>query len=171
MPPHMREALTWSAIGGGTCTASLTNRGAKDSRHQKERVQMCRALTIGFVLMVSGLGACRDDKPAATPAPKPVAGEEAQGDTRAPVRGETDKGMHGNMKGMHGMGSGDMAGMMTGMCAHMMGGAQTTVENTADGAVIRMTATNADGVAKVQNMATMMRDCMNSPKQDAAPKP
>lgn len=137
---------------------------------------MSKALAVIFALGVGGLGACRDDgrddDRTAPPASKPVAGEAEPRDTRAPVRGDDpDKGMHGDMKGMHGMGSGDMAGMMKGMCAQMMGGAQTTVENTADGAVIRMTAASADGIAKVQHMATMMRDCMNAPKQDAAPKP
>lgn len=133
---------------------------------------MWKALTIGLVVAVGGVAACRDDARSAAPASKPVAGDEEHRDKRAPndQRDGDMKGMHGDRKGMHGMGSGDMAGMMKGMCAHMMGGVQTSVENTADGAIIRMTAANADGIAKVQHMATMMRDCM-SPKHDSDAKP
>ena len=154
---------------------------------------MWKALTMGLVLAVGGVAACRDDARSAAPASKPVAGEDEHRDKRASndlsdaemkgkqgdkkgMRGDMEgmhgdmKGMHGDMKGMHGMGSGDMAGMTKGMCAHMMVGVQTSVENTADGAIIRMTAANADGIAKVQHMATMMRDCM-SPKHDGDAKP
>lgn len=54
-------------------------------------------------------------------------------------------------QGMQGMG-----------CGQMMGGATVSVENTADGAVIRMSAKDPANVAKVQQHAQMMADCMGN---------
>jgi hypothetical protein len=67
------------------------------------------------------------------------------------------------MMGMHGMN-----------CSQMMGEARVTVENTSDGAVVRMVAKDPANVAKVQKHAQMMADCMKAssspPKETPPPK-
>jgi len=42
-----------------------------------------------------------------------------------------------------------------------MGGADVTVQNTKDGATIRMRAKSKDQVQHVQHMAQMMKSCMS----------
>ena len=65
------------------------------------------------------------------------------------------------MRGMAGMmGTDDM--MHGGMCAGMMGDPEVSVEKTARGAVLRLTARDDASVEKVQRMADMMRDCMTA---------
>jgi hypothetical protein len=54
------------------------------------------------------------------------------------------------------------ARMMDGMsCSQMMSGADVTVQNTKDGATIRMRAKSKDQVQHVQHMAQMMKSCMS----------
>ena len=68
----------------------------------------------------------------------------------------------GTMGGM--MADGGMMGarMMDGMsCSQMMSGADVTVQNTKDGATIRMRAKSKDQVRHVQHMAQMMKSCMS----------
>lgn len=72
--------------------------------------------------------------------------------------GTSSEGMQG-MQGMQGM-----PGMMgNGMsCGGMMAGAKVTVENTKDGAVVRLTTKDKASVARVQQMAQMMKSCMGA---------
>jgi len=76
-----------------------------------------------------------------------------------------DGGMMGGMMADGGgmMGGGMMGGgMMGGMsCSQMMGSADVTVQNTKDGATIRMRAKSKDQVQHVQHMAQMMKSCMS----------
>ena len=70
----------------------------------------------------------------------------------------------GGMQGMSDGGMGGMmgGGMMSGMsCSQMMGNADVTVQNTKDGAVIKMRAKSKDQVQRVQGMARMMKNCMS----------
>jgi hypothetical protein len=64
----------------------------------------------------------------------------------------------GSMQGMP-MGDGGMMGGMP--CSEMMGGADVTVQNTKDGATIRLRAKSKDQVQHVQHMAQMMKSCMS----------
>jgi hypothetical protein len=76
--------------------------------------------------------------------------------------------MQGGMMADGGMMGGMMAdgGMMGGMsCSQMMGGADVTVQNTKDGATIRMRAKSKDQVQRVQHMAQMMKSCMSGSDQ------
>lgn len=74
--------------------------------------------------------------------------------TRPAADMKADHSQMGGMGRMHGM-------MMGGMsCAEMMGMAKVTVENTKDGAVVRLTATDKASVEHVQQMAQMMKTCM-----------
>jgi len=76
-----------------------------------------------------------------------------------------DGGMMGGMMADGGtMADGGMMGarMMDGMsCSQMMSGADVTVQNTKDGATIRMRAKSKDQVRHVQHMAQMMKSCMS----------
>ncbi len=88
-------------------------------------------------------------------------GAERQGSMQGMPMG--DGGM-GGMMADGGMMGGMMAdgGMMGGMsCSQMMGGADVTVQNTKDGATIRMRAKSKDQVQRVQHMAQMMKSCMS----------
>jgi hypothetical protein len=83
---------------------------------------------------------------------------ESQGSMQGMPMG--DGGTMGGMMADGGM----MAGgrMMGGMsCSQMMGGADVTVQNTKDGATIRMRAKSKDQVQHVQHMAQMMKSCMS----------
>src|SRR5438128_11057359 len=87
---------------------------------------------------------------------------ESQGSMQGMPMG--DGGMMGGMMADGGMMGGMMAdgGMMGGMsCSQMMGGADVTVQNTKDGATIRMRAKSKDQVQHVQHMAQMMKSCMS----------
>jgi hypothetical protein len=75
-----------------------------------------------------------------------------------------DGGTMGGMMADGGMMGGGMAdgGMMGGMsCSQMIGGADFSVQNTKDGATIRMRAKSKDQVQHVQHMAQMMKSCMS----------
>ena len=75
-----------------------------------------------------------------------------------------DGGTMGGMMADGGMMGGMMAdgGMMGGMsCSQMKGGADVSVQNTKDGATIRMRAKSKDQVQHVQHMAQMMKSCMS----------
>ena len=83
---------------------------------------------------------------------------------RSQDAGDRQGSMQGMSMGDGGMMGGMMAdgGMMGGMsCAQMMGGADVTVQNTNDGATIRMRAKSKDQVQHVQHMAQMMKSCMS----------
>ena len=68
-----------------------------------------------------------------------------------------DGGMMGGMMSDGGMmASGGMS------CSEMMGGADVSVQNTKDGATIRMRAKSKDQVQHVQQMAQMMKSCMST---------
>jgi hypothetical protein len=87
---------------------------------------------------------------------------ESQGSMQGMPMG--DGGTMGGMMADGGMMGGMMAdgGMMSGMsCSQMMGGADVTVQNTKDGATIRMRAKSKDQVQHVQHMAQMMKGCMS----------
>lgn len=71
--------------------------------------------------------------------------QENQGDCRS---------MMGGMKGMGGSGMGGMG------CGHMRSVADVKVEQTKDGAVLRLTAKSPEQVAQVQQHAQMMKRCM-----------
>lgn len=77
--------------------------------------------------------------------------------------------MHGGggMMGMSGMGGGGMHGMMMGggSCGQMMGVSDVVVEKTADGAILRLKAKGNEDVKQVQQMASMMKECMSSQDQ------
>src|SRR5229473_46912 len=79
--------------------------------------------------------------------------------------GESQGSMQGMPMGDGGTMGGMMAdgGMMGGMmsCSQMMGGADVSVQNTKDGATIRMRAKSKDQVQHVQDMAQMMKSCMS----------
>ena len=78
--------------------------------------------------------------------------------------GERQGSMQGMPMGDGGTMGGMMAdgGMMGGMsCSQMMGGADVTVQNTKDGATIRMRAKSKDQVQQVQQMAQKMKSCMS----------
>lgn len=79
--------------------------------------------------------------------------------------------MHGGgeMMGKSGMGGSGMHGMMMGggSCGQMMGVTDVVVENTPDGATLRLKAKGGEDVKKVQQMAAMMGECMSSQKQPA----
>lgn len=68
--------------------------------------------------------------------------------------GTSSEGMQG-MQGMQGMMGNGMS------CGGMMAGAKVTVENTKDGAVVRLTTKDKASVARVQQMAQMMKSCMS----------
>ncbi len=89
---------------------------------------------------------------------------ESQGSMQGMPMG--DGGTIGGMMADGGMMGGMMAdgGMMAGggmSCSQMMGGADVTVQNTKDGATIRMRARSKDQVQHVQQMAQMMKSCMS----------
>lgn len=126
---------------------------------------MRKLLMLSLLFGMTGLGACRDVERTERSDETAVPAAQARG-TTPPTPDKPGRG--DDMHGMHGMNSKDH---MAGMCAAMMSGAKVTVENTSDGAVIRMSAENADGVQRVQQMASMMRDCMTPAKPDTAAKP
>lgn len=97
-------------------------------------------------------------KQAKVTTPQRGADSEAQGCQCPMMQGEQ------GMMGMSGMGGGGMHGMMMGggSCGQMMGISDVTVENTPDGAVLRLKAKGQDDVKQVQQMASMMKDCMSS---------
>lgn len=73
-----------------------------------------------------------------------------------------DGGMMGGMGGMMADGGTTSGGMMGGMsCSQMMGDADVTVQNTKDGATMKMRAKSKDQVQRVQQMARMMKSCMS----------
>ena len=125
-------------------------RRGHDARTWKPRTEddMRKCLTsIGLALALSlaGLAAWSQDA----------------GDTQGSMQG-MPMGDGGTMGGM--MADGGMMGarMMDGMsCSQMMSGADVTVQNTKDGATIRMRAKSKDQVRHVQHMAQMMKSCMS----------
>ena len=71
---------------------------------------------------------------------------------------------------------GTMTGGMHGMmgCGQMSGQANVSVENTNEGAIIRLTAKDASQVQRVQQMARMMGNCCTnagSPPSGPPPNP
>jgi hypothetical protein len=71
-------------------------------------------------------------------------------------------GMHDGQNGMHDGASCPMDGMRA--------MADVKIENTKNGAVIRMNAKKADQVAQIQQMAQRMTQCMGNAEPAAAPK-
>lgn len=94
-------------------------------------------------------------------------GMEMDGGMMGPgmMRGQaTADGGAAHSDGGGGMGGGMMGGMMQGgtmSCSQMMGGADVTVQNTNDGATIRLRAKSKDQVQQVQQAAQMMKNCMS----------
>lgn len=88
----------------------------------------------------------------------------AEGSSGGMQRGMDDSGMADMHGGMGGSGMGRMG------CRHMRLIANVEVEQTENGAVLRLTAKNANQVAQVQEHAQMMERCMSASAQSQPPK-
>ena len=120
--------------------------------------------------------------PAAKPQPAPQAAPQNPGAENACAQncgcmhgaqaengGMMMHGMHGG-QGQNGMMNGGMNDGASCPMNDMRGMADIKIENTKNGAIIRMSAKSAEQVARVQQMAQHMTQCMGN-AEPAAPEP